>query len=173
MDLFEAIRERMSYRGKYLFDKVPYEDLKKIVQAGMDAPSGRNLQTTSFVVVDDENLLLEIAKIVPTGLVASAPALIVAAFGEDDPDDIFSSEREDCAAAVQNMLLAVTAMGYASCWIDGELKLDGRAEKISSLLRLPAGIKAHVLLPVGRAASSEKRRQKLSFEQRACRNRCK
>ncbi len=172
MDLFEAIRERTSYRGNYLMDKVPYGDLKKIVQAGMDAPSGRNLQTTSFVVVDDENQLLEIAKIMPSRSVASAPAVIVAAFGEDDPDDIFSSEREDCAAAVQNMLLAITAMGYASCWIDGELKLEGRAEKISSLLHLPAGITAHVILPVGKAAASPKKRPKLSFEQRACRNHC-
>ena len=96
-----------------------------------------------------KNQLLEIAKIMPSRLVASAPAVIVAAFGEDDPDDIFSSEREDCAAAVQNMLLAITAMGYASCWIDGELKLEGRAEKISSLLHLPAG-KRGACAPSGR-----------------------
>ena len=173
MKLFEAIRQRASYRGEYLFDKVPFEDLKSIVRAGMDAPSGRNMQTTYFTVVDDETLMDELREIMPSRPLRSAPAAIIASFKVDDPDDLFSSEYEDCAAAVQNMLLAITALGYASCWIDGELKLSERAEKISAVLRLPSGMKAHVLLPVGRPAGKIKRPQKLTFEQRACRNRCK
>ncbi len=173
MELFEAIRQRASYRGDYLFDKIPFEDLQRIVQAGMDAPSGRNMQTTYFAVVDDESLLVEMRAILPSRPMRSAPAAIVVAFRVDDPEDIFASESEDCAAAVQNMLLAITALGYASCWVDGELKLEERAEKISRLLHLPPGMNAHVLLPVGKAAGDAKRPRKLTFGQRACHNRYK
>lgn len=53
MDLFEAVARRHSYRGPYTDQPVPREDLRKIVQAGIQAPSGRNEQTTSFVIIDD------------------------------------------------------------------------------------------------------------------------
>jgi nitroreductase len=50
--LSEAIRER---RATPHFDgtPIPDEDLKKILQAGMEAPSGYNLQPWRFVVVRD------------------------------------------------------------------------------------------------------------------------
>ena len=44
----EVISARRSYRGKYLPDPVPREDLQRILQSGLDAPSGCNRQTTSL-----------------------------------------------------------------------------------------------------------------------------
>ena len=41
MNTLETIRSRHSYRGKYLPTPVPREDLITIMQAGLDAPSGR------------------------------------------------------------------------------------------------------------------------------------
>ena len=52
MNVFEAINKRHSYRGKYKPDPIPREDLIKIMQAGLDAPSGCNKQTTSLIAVD-------------------------------------------------------------------------------------------------------------------------
>ena len=53
MDVMEAIRNRHSYRGRYRDVPVPREDLVRIMQAGLDAPSGCNKQTTSLIAVDD------------------------------------------------------------------------------------------------------------------------
>ncbi|MHC4951653.1 MAG: nitroreductase family protein, partial [Planctomycetota bacterium] len=53
MDLFEAIKKRHCYRGGFTDAAVSREDLTKIVQAGLEAPSGKNCQTTRFVIVDD------------------------------------------------------------------------------------------------------------------------
>ena len=39
MELFEAIFARRSYRGMYKADPVPREDLKKIAEAALAAPS--------------------------------------------------------------------------------------------------------------------------------------
>ncbi|MHC5163810.1 MAG: nitroreductase family protein [Planctomycetota bacterium] len=58
MDLFEAIKKRHCYRGGR-------EDLTKIVQAGLEAPSGKNCQTTRFVIVDDPALLEQIRTMHP------------------------------------------------------------------------------------------------------------
>lgn len=169
MELFDAIYKRTSYRGEYTSEKVPYEDLEKIAEAGMAAPSGCNLQTTSFYIVDDEALVIGIAGLLMSPAVKTAPALIVAAMNTGLTDD-FTFEKEDCAAAVENMLLAITALGYASCWIDGELLYEQKAEKISRILNMPEEQTPRVLLPVGKPASGCGRKPKLPFEQRTTHN---
>ena len=49
----ELIHSRHSFRGEYQAVPVKREDLIKIMQAGIDAPSGCNKQTTSFIAIDD------------------------------------------------------------------------------------------------------------------------
>jgi nitroreductase len=48
---------RRSYRGKYKNQPVPREDLQKILEAGLAAPSGCYKQTTSLICVDDAEIL--------------------------------------------------------------------------------------------------------------------
>ena len=57
MELFESIRRRHSYRGPFRDQPVRRADPERIVEAGIRAPSGRNAQTTSFVIVDDPELV--------------------------------------------------------------------------------------------------------------------
>lgn len=60
----EAIKERASYRGKYLDESVNRDNLKIIMEAGLAAPSGCNRQTTSIVAVDDSDLLEQICPMI-------------------------------------------------------------------------------------------------------------
>ena len=57
MNALDAIKNRTSYRGRYKDLPVPKDDLLKILEAGVSAPSGCNKQTTSFIAVDDIKLL--------------------------------------------------------------------------------------------------------------------
>ncbi len=57
MDLFEAIEKRATYRGKYKDEKVKKEHLDMILHAAINAPSGANKQTTSFIVVEEPIML--------------------------------------------------------------------------------------------------------------------
>ncbi len=55
------------------------------------------------------------------------------------PDAVYeghSFQVEDCAAAVENMLLAITALGYATVWIDGWLRVEDRGETIGEMIGL-------------------------------------
>ena len=52
-----------------------------------------------------------------------------------DPQPVYhtmSFPAEDCAAAVENMLLAIAALGYATVWIDGALRAEGGPSKSAS-----------------------------------------
>ncbi len=171
MDLFDAIANRYSYRGEFTDAPVPRKDLETIVQAGIRAPSACNEQVTTFVIVDDRQLLCEIAKILNKPVCRSAKAMIVCAA---DPRPVYadiSFAPEDCAAAVENMLLAITALGYASVWLDGALRTEDRAARIGRLLGVPGDSTVRILLPIGVPAEPGRQRERLPFNQRAWFNR--
>jgi nitroreductase len=167
MDLFEAIAKRHSYRGAFTAAPVPREDLRRIVEAGIQAPSGKNEQTTTFVIVDDPKLLAQIAAWIPRPVCATARAMIACAI---DPRDVFpgvSFAVEDCAAATENVLLAITALGYATVWLDGVLRRDDLAGRIGRLLGVPADKRVRILLPLGVPAEPCTPAAKLPFARRA------
>ena len=140
MELFEAIIARHCFRGAFKPEPVPQDDLRKIVQAGLDAPSGRNSQTTQFVIVDDPEIVKAINGMSgANGAQKSAPAFIlcITDVNPDCTSDEMTFKVEDVSAAVQNMLLALTALGYASVWIDGWLRIEGRADAVGHLLPVP------------------------------------
>ena len=80
MNVIEIINKRHSYRGRYLSKQVPKDDLVKIMEAGMAAPSGCNKQTTSFIAVDDSDILKKIKEVINPPVCETAPAIIVLGF---------------------------------------------------------------------------------------------
>ncbi len=170
MELFETIRERYSYRGAFEQRPLPEDDLKKIVQAGLDAPSGKNLQTTGFVIINNPDRLERVrALFTDAPYTSTAPAFIAVFYDADHhptPENPLRFEIEDAAAATQNMLLAITALGYASVWLDGALRREGRAEKIGAIIGLPEGKRIRILLPVGIPRDPYPRREKKPFQER-------
>jgi nitroreductase len=171
MDLFDAIAQRCSYRDTFTEQLIPREHLVKIVQAGIQAPSGQNEQTTSFIIIDDAQLLDQIAAIIDRPVCSTARAMIACVV---DPRQILPGMSffvEDCAAAVENMLLAITALGYAAVWLDGVLRRDNNAQRLGTLLGVPKGKMLRILLPLGVPAAPARQNTRLPFDQRAWFNR--
>lgn len=169
MELFEAIEQRYSYRDLFKDVPVPEEDLRSIVNAGLKAPSGKNAQTTRFVIVNDNNLLDEMRTILPPKKCIDTCQAMIVCVHDQTPEKIYEGydfQIEDCAAAVENMLLAITALGYASVWLDGALRVQNRAEKIGDLLSIPKNKKVQIILPVGVPVEEGPKKEKLSFEKR-------
>ncbi|MDD2235915.1 MAG: nitroreductase family protein [Kiritimatiellae bacterium] len=173
MELFEVIQKRHSYRNAFAPGPVAREELIKIVTAGLLAPSACNKQSTRFLILDDPAMLARIAAMPDAApCLKSTPALILC-LTNTTPQAVFQGlhfELQDCAAAVENMLLAITALGYASVWIDGWLKNKGRAEQIAEWLNIPAHKTIQVILPVGIAGEPAARPVKKPFNERACFN---
>lgn len=170
MDLFEAVKKRHSYRGGFTDAVVRREELLDIVQAGLDAPSGKNCQTTRFVVVNEPELVAQIAALHPANKAMQQAKVFIACIIDKNPEAVyegFEFQVEDCAAAVENMLLAITALGYASVWIDGWLRREGRAQAIGKMLGVPAEKIVRILLPIGVPEVGVKGPEKMPFEKRA------
>jgi nitroreductase len=167
MDFFETIEKRHSYRENFKDKKIPRKDLKKIILAGIRAPSGCNAQTTEFIIVDDQKFIQQIAQIVEKEFIKTAPAIIVCIIKKLKVYKGFSFEVEDCSAAGENIHLACTALGYAAVWIDGVLRRKHRARKIQKLLNVPGNKKVRIIFPVGIPVEKRKQREKKSFDERA------
>ncbi len=174
MDVFEAIARRHSYRGPFKEQDVPRDDLRRIVQSGLLAPSGKNIQSTRFVIVDDSELVRRIGSLHTTNQAMQQARAMIACIVDVEPEAVYEGHNfaiEDCAAAVENMLLAVTALGYATVWIDGWLRVEQRAQTVDRMLGVPAGKTVRILLPVGIPVEQASQPEKMPFEQRAWFNR--
>ena len=168
MTTMEAIRARRSYRGKYLSTPVPREHLKQILEAGYHAPSGCNKQTTSFIAVDDPELMEKLFTVITRGLGKTAPAMICILTQKIIAYADRTFYIQDYSAAIQNMLLAIEELGYASCWVEGHVTgTDRIGEKMAEMLGVPEGYELICYLPVGVPAEEVKVVEKKPFEERA------
>ena len=149
-------------------DRVPREDLTTILEAGLAAPSGCNKQTTSLTAVDDPELLERIHAVIDPPVGETAPAMICVLSRRINAyrDRCFATQ--DYSAAIENMLLAITALGYQSCWYEGHITDTDRInERIAEILKVPEGYELVCILPVGIAAGEPVMPKKKPFEERA------
>ncbi|MGI6736357.1 MAG: nitroreductase family protein [Anaerovoracaceae bacterium] len=165
MDFFETVNRRGSYRGPYTADQIPEADLRRILDAAIKAPSGYNLQTTSFIVVTDEKLRRQISEWMPSEATKSAPVILVVASEHVEADGL-SFEIEDYASATETMLLAITALGYAAVWMDGDTKTDDNFKRIGKLLNLPPEKTVRTIVPVGVPAGEVRQNSRRAFDER-------
>jgi len=139
MDALEAIRKRRSVRD-YTGEAIPREDLEKIVDAGRLAATGSNRQPWDFIIVTNREMIEKLK--IASKWMENAGAIIAVVM---DPSSRWWVE--DGAAAVENMLIASTALGYGSCWLEGYTL--PREEEFKELLGVPEGKRLLTLVPIG------------------------
>jgi len=139
MEALEAIQKRRSVR-KFTGEIIPREHLEKIVNAGRLAATGSNRQPWDFIVVTNKAMIEKLS--VVGEWMRTAGAIIVVLL-----DPYSTWWQEDGSAAIQNMLVASTALGYGSCWVEGDIL--PHEEEFKALLFVPKGKRLLALVPVG------------------------
>lgn len=166
--MLKAILERSSYRGRYEPNPVPREHLKLIMDAGLAAPSGCNMQTTSLVCVDDPTLIHTLGGILNKSHFASAPAAICVLSQPIASYHGAFFDVQDYAAAIQNILIAVQALGYASCWVEGYITHGTNIDKqMAEALHVPEDYRVVAYLPIGIPTDDVSKPKKKPFSERA------
>jgi len=166
MNTLDAIKNRTSYRGEYENKPVPKEDLIKIMEAGLAAPSGCNTQTTSLIAINDPELMEKMWEVI--GFRKNAPAMICVLTQQLIAYRDRSFYIQDYSAAIQNMLLATVDLGYETCWYEGQITdLDNIGRKMADILGVPDDYDMVCFLPIGKASQPTKHPMKKSFDERA------
>ena len=167
MDIFEAIAKRYSHKERFLPTPVPLSDLERVAKAGISAPSGVNRQSVRLVILPDRAALAPVCAVAPTCGLETAPAAIAVLTDKTiTPHGQMNFEKEDYAAAVGNMLLAATALGYSSLWLDSPYFDPQKEKQARDVLGAPDTYRLWAVLPVGKPDGEGSRREKLPFEAR-------
>lgn len=146
MDALEAIAQRRSVR-KFKPEPVAEELTEKVVDAGRRAPTARNEQPWEFVVVTDVQMRQAFAEICDYGRFIKDSPVCIVTFCRDTKYYL-----EDGCAAIENMLVAATALGLGTCWVAGDKKEYART--IAEKLAVPADYRLIGLVAVGYADDS-------------------
>lgn len=148
MDTLEAIKTRRSIRRFKQNQPVSREQMEKLLEAAMFAPSAGNEQPWQFIVIDDPIILGKIPGICATASMCRQAPVAVLVCGDATLERYPKFWVQDCSAAVQNLLLAAHDMGLGAVWA-GVYPLKDRVEGFKNLLSLPEEITPFALITLG------------------------
>ncbi len=153
MDIFEALLTRRSVR-KFSERPIPEEMIRKVLQAGLRAPSGGNRQPWRFIVVTDREKIRQFDPKEHQPWVENAPAVIVFCANPHDTWEKYDEDDTcyilDTAAAIENMLLALHGAGLGAVWI-----LTCGKHAIRQLLDIPKHWQIISIIPFGYCEEGE------------------
>jgi nitroreductase len=171
MEVLEAIHTRRAVRH-YRPDPVGREDILTVLDAANQAPSGLNRQPWEFLVVTGKKVLEmggsyrstldeylshwdkspmrdfitrdEFIRFAET--YGGAPVVIVVLIHADDNPNFRKADLESASAALENLLLAATALGLGTCWMTGPTRDEKTLRRI---LVIPEDREIVAVTPLG------------------------
>jgi nitroreductase len=159
VDLFEGITKRRSIR-KYVTLPVPEDKLQKVLEAAQKAPSAGNRQEYKFIIVRDEATRQRLVRAAADqGFLAEAGVVVVGCATNIDR----KWHAVDVAIAIDHMTLAAHALGLGTCWIGAF-----EEEAVKSILGIPEGVRAVMLMTLGLPAEEGRVRPRKSLEELVC-----
>lgn len=149
MDALKAIITRRSIR-KYKNKKIPESIIKKLINAGMSAPSCYNYQPWIFILI--KKIETKKAIIKAKGgceFITKAPLVIACCYNESLTKDKHHN-IENVTLAVENILITANALGLGACYMGAfDPENPSVEKKLSKALKLPKQIHLVSLISIG------------------------
>ncbi len=166
-DLLEIMRTRRSVR-KYTAQEISDEDIKKILNAALLAPSGHSKYPCEFIVVKNRETLNKMSqcRVNVAKMLEDAAYAVVVIADKEKSDTIV----EDCSVAMMNMELEATSLGIGNCWIQirGRDAENGSTSEdyLRGILNFPEKFACQSVLSLGYPDKMPRQREldKLKFE---------
>jgi nitroreductase len=171
--LFEALYTQRAIRS-YKHEPVPRDVIARIIEAATKAPSGGNSQPWAFIVVDDREKIVELAKLAreqfdrmyenamrnyqpgdPPPLprlklmvedFENIPALVYPCVVRPERNPSGQGMESSIYPAVQNMLLAARGLGVGAAFTTMTL---AHMDEVKRTLNLPENVQPLAMVPMG------------------------
>lgn len=150
MDILELIKSRRTIK-EFLPKFVSWDQLSKILDAARHAPSSGNLQNWKFIVIIETGLKKQLAEAALQQYeIINAGALVVVCAEPEKAERYYGLRGErlyttqNCAAAIQNMLLEAHSLGLGTRWIGAF-----EEEMVKRLLNIPEDARPQALIAIG------------------------
>jgi nitroreductase len=148
--VFDVISKRRTVRA-FTDEEVTPEQVETILEMAMYAPTYLNRQPWHFVVIRDKELQKSLGETLGVRPYIQQASVVIAVYG--DPNTSNTWELDGCAA-IENMLIAATALGLGSAWAGspGNVAWGQTEELMKDALRVPGGFRALSLVCLGHPA---------------------
>ncbi len=194
---FEKLAKSRCSHRKYLQDEIPKQDVEKMVELAVTAPSGHNLQPWKFIAITSDKLKSKMVQAITDELnkiksaldekyadkldkfsffithFETAP-LAFAVLGRKDEyisakireisngamakPEHFDMELLGIGAAIQNLLLSATSMGYGTCWLTAPINYA--QEALEKVLEIENSYNLISILAIGKPTKDRKQPQR-------------
>lgn len=137
MDFIDILLKRRSVR-KYTDEDISNEDLNKILQAGLLAPTSRNRKPCNFLVVENKETLEKLSKSKEHGaemLAGCNRAIVVVA-----NTMISDTWIEDSSIALGYMHLMAASLDVGSCWVQIHLRKTSDGQDAEEVVKQITGL---------------------------------
>lgn len=163
MKFNDLLKERKSVRS-FKPKKPDFEDILDAIDGAIQGPFAGNMNNLKFIIVEDQREIKLIAKHASQTWINEAKTLIVVCADETNLISQYGERGKDyskqqAGAAIQTILLKLTELGLASCWVGAF-----NYEIIKELLKIPDHIHIEAILPVGYEKGKAKKLRKQELE---------
>ncbi len=165
----ELIRIRRSMR-KFTEEELNQDEVVALLRAALISPSSKGVRPWEFVVVDNKELLQQLAHCKEHGaeLVEGAP-LAVVVLADPTQSDVWV---EDASVATTMMLLQAEDLGLGACWVQirNRTMADGKPaeEMVRAILHIPEHLRVLSIVAVGHKEWNASRSMKTGCSGRKC-----
>lgn len=175
-ETMQLLIERASCRN-FSDKKIPSDVLQIILEAGIHAPTGGNLQPYSIIKIEDDKMRQKLAEMCWQKFIGTAPVnlifcidwhrlerwaqLEVAPFTATSSFEHFWISFQDTIICAQNICTAADAMGLGSVYIGSVL---GWFRELKKMFQLPNGVFPVVLVCLGYPKTRPTPRKKLGID---------
>ena len=149
----DPVMARRSIR-KYTEEPVSDDQVRRLLEAAMAAPSAGNQQPWHFVVVRDRGLRERVPGIHPYAeMVRQAPVAILVC-GDPTLEKHKGFWVQDCSAATENILVEAVQLGLGAVWL-GIHPVEERVEAFRLAFGLPKHVIPLAMIAVGHPAEQK------------------
>ena len=146
MELTEALKTRYSVR-KFADRPVEDEVLTRILEAGNEAPTGKNNQPQRIYVLKSPEAIEKIRSL--SRCAFNAPVVLLIAYDENQQwvnpfEEGITSGQQDVSIVATHIMLAAWDLGIGTCWVNYFPNT-----KTAEAFGLPANEKPVLLMPLG------------------------
>lgn len=164
MELSKTIKERHCVRSFKKTKKPDYKRIIEIIEAGTLAPLAGNIPSLKYILVQDKEKIKALSIGAQQDFIEDADYVIVICSDKQfleknyyDRSKMYS--RQQAGASIENMLLKITELGLATCWVGAFSD-----ETVKRVLDIPDSVDVEAMLPIGIELGKGKQRAKPNLD---------
>jgi nitroreductase len=122
----------------------------RLLEAAMAAPSAMAKDPWRFVVIREPHMLTKLAGVLAGGKMLAGATIGIMVCGDLDAalEQHWSFLLQDCSAAIENLLLAASALRLGACWV-GVHPDENSMCQLKELFALPAMVMPVAVISLG------------------------